>query len=193
MKLHIGVQPIEKVEHINFLGVILDHTITWKNILITFPVKLQKELALLKKVRKYLNSDTLTSLYYSFTWWRHQMETFSALLALCAGNSPVPVNSPHKGQWLGALMFSFIYAWINDWVNNCEAGDLRRQDGHYDVIVMIYQYLTYCNHVWGNTCKTNMNSLVLSQKKIIRIKCRVRPREHTDPLFKDWRSWTVKA
>ena len=34
-------------------------------------------------------------------WWRHQMETFSALLALCAGNSPV--NSPHKGQWRGAL------------------------------------------------------------------------------------------
>ena len=23
-------------------------------------------------------------------WWRHQMETFSALLAFCAGNSPVP-------------------------------------------------------------------------------------------------------
>ena len=64
------------------------------------------------------------------------METFSALLALYAGNSPVPVNSPHKGQWLGALMFSFIY-WINDWVNNREAGDLRRQDGHYDVIVML--------------------------------------------------------
>ena len=65
------------------------------------------------------------------------METFSALLALCAGNSPVPVNSPHKGQWRGALMFSFIYAWINDWVNNREAGDLRRLDGHYDVIVMM--------------------------------------------------------
>ena len=25
-----------------------------------------------------------------YTWWRHQMETFSALLAICAGNSPVP-------------------------------------------------------------------------------------------------------
>ena len=37
------------------------------------------------------------------TWWCHQMETFSALLALCAGNSPVPVNSPHKGQWCGDL------------------------------------------------------------------------------------------
>ena len=47
-----------------------------------------------------------------------------------------PVNFPHKGQWRGALMFSLIYAWINDWVNNREAGDLRYQHGHYDVIVM---------------------------------------------------------
>ena len=68
--------------------------------------------------------------------WRHQMETFSALLALCAGNSPVPVNSPHKGQWRGALMFALICAWINDWVNNREAGDLRRHRGHYDVNVI---------------------------------------------------------
>ena len=69
-------------------------------------------------------------------WWRHQMETFSALLAHCAGNSPVPVNSPHKGQWRGSLMFSLIYAWINDWVNNRWAGNLRRHRGHCDVIVM---------------------------------------------------------
>ena len=48
-----------------------------------------------------------------------------------------PVNSPHKGQWRGALMFSLICAWINTWVNNCEAGDLRRYRAHYDVIVMI--------------------------------------------------------
>ena len=48
-----------------------------------------------------------------------------------------PVNFLHKGQWRGALMFTLIYAWINDWVNNREAGDLRRQHGHYDVIVMI--------------------------------------------------------
>ena len=67
-------------------------------------------------------------------WWRHQMETFSALLALCAGNSPV--NSPHKGQWRGALMFSLICARIKGWVNNREAGDLRRYCAHYDVIVM---------------------------------------------------------
>ena len=29
-----------------------------------------------------------------------------------------PVNSPHKGHWRGALMFSLIYAWINGWVKN---------------------------------------------------------------------------
>ena len=47
-----------------------------------------------------------------------------------------PVNFPHKGQWRGCLLFSLIYARKNDWVNNREAGDLRRQHGHYDVIVM---------------------------------------------------------
>ena len=47
-----------------------------------------------------------------------------------------PVNSPRKGQWRGALMFPLICAWINGWVNNREAGDLRRHRAHYDVIVM---------------------------------------------------------
>ena len=28
------------------------------------------------------------------SWWRHQTETFSALLAICAGNSPVPGEFP---------------------------------------------------------------------------------------------------
>ena len=47
-----------------------------------------------------------------------------------------PVNSPHKGQWRGALMFSLIYAWINCWVNNREADHLRRYRAPYDVTVM---------------------------------------------------------
>ena len=34
----------------------------------------------------------------------------------------------------------FIYAWINGWVNNREAGDLRRYRTHYDVIVMEYVF-----------------------------------------------------
>ena len=72
-----------------------------------------------------------------FTWWRHQVETFSALLALCAENSLVTGEFPHKGQWRGALVLSLICAWINGWVNNREAGDLRHHCAHFDVTVMI--------------------------------------------------------
>ena len=44
-----------------------------------------------------------------------------------------PVNSPYKGQWRGALMFSLICAEINDWVNDGKADDVRRNRVHYDV------------------------------------------------------------
>ena len=67
---------------------------------------------------------------------------------LCAGNSPVPVNSPHKGQWCGALIFSLICVWINGWVNKREAGDLRRHCGHYDVIVMNCLYQAFCTNAY---------------------------------------------
>ena len=77
------------------------------------------------------------------------METFSALLALCAGNSPVPVNSPHKGQWRGALMFTLICARINDWVNNREAGGLRRLLDHYDVSVMHIHDAIWHHNTWA--------------------------------------------
>ena len=50
------------------------------------------------------------------------------------------VNSPHKGQWRGALMFSFICAWINPWVNIGKAGDLRRNHAHFYVIVMLQRF-----------------------------------------------------
>ena len=53
-----------------------------------------------------------------------------------------PVNSPHKGQWRGALIFSLICVWINGWVNNREAGDLRRYRAHYDVSVIILNELS---------------------------------------------------
>ena len=47
-----------------------------------------------------------------------------------------PVNSSHKGQWRGALMFSLMCAWIHGSVNTGEAGDLRRHRAHYGVTVM---------------------------------------------------------
>ena len=47
----------------------------------------------------------LSAFIHRKIWWRHQMETFSALLAICAGNSPVAEEFPHTGQLRGALMF----------------------------------------------------------------------------------------
>ena len=55
--------------------------------------------------------------------WKH----FPRYWPFVRGIHRSPVNSPHKSQWRGALMFSLIYTWIRGWVNNREAGDLRRK------------------------------------------------------------------
>ena len=65
--------------------------------------------------------------------WKH----FPRYWPFVRGIHRSPVNFPHNGQWRGALMFSLICVWLNDWENNREAGDLRRYRTHYDVIVMI--------------------------------------------------------
>ena len=64
--------------------------------------------------------------------WKH----FPCYWPFVRGIHRYPVNSPHKGQWRGALMFSLICVWINGWENNRETGDLRRHRVHYDVTVM---------------------------------------------------------
>ena len=85
-------------------------------------------------------------------WWRHQMETFPRYWPFVREIHRWPVNFPHKGQWRGALMFSLICAWINGWVNNREAGYLRRHHTHYDVTVMslrertVQRVLYWCKH-----------------------------------------------
>ena len=72
-----------------------------------------------------------------YPWWCYQMETFSALLAICVGNSPVTGEFPAQRPVTQCFDdFFFICAWINGWVNNREAGDLRRYGTHYDVIIM---------------------------------------------------------
>ena len=66
--------------------------------------------------------------------WKH----FPRYWPFLRGIHRSPMNSPHKGQWRGALVFTLIYAWINGWVNNREAGGLRRHWAHYDAIVMYH-------------------------------------------------------
>ena len=64
--------------------------------------------------------------------WKH----FPRYWPFVRGIHRSSVNSPHKGQWRGALIFSLICAWINAWVNTREAGDLRGYRALYDITVM---------------------------------------------------------
>ena len=66
----------------------------------------------------------------TFWWWGHnrsrhddviKWKYFSCYWSFVRGIHRSPVNSSHKGQWRGALMFSLICVWINGWVNNHKA------------------------------------------------------------------------
>ena len=65
--------------------------------------------------------------------WKH----FPRYWPFVRGIHRSPVNSPHKGQWRGALMFSLICVCINGWVNNRGDRDLRRYRAHYDFTIML--------------------------------------------------------
>ena len=74
------------------------------------------------------------------TLWRHQMETFSALLALCVGHRWIPHTKASNTE-----LWCFLWSapWINDWVSNREAGNLRRHRVHHDVIVTRRQHCNF--------------------------------------------------
>ena len=93
----------------------------------------------------------------SFTlWWRHQMETFFALLAFVRGIHRWPMDSPHKGKWRVAFTFSLISAWTNPSANNRDAGVLRRHCAWYDVTVMWWIFLC---HYWVQLFSQNMKNM----------------------------------
>ena len=71
-------------------------------------------------------------------WWRHQMETLPRYWPFVRGIHRSPVDSPQKGQWRGALMFSLICARTNGWANNRDAGNLRRPCAYYDVCMLSF-------------------------------------------------------
>ena len=48
----------------------------------------------------------------------------------------------------------------------------------------IYPFLIYCNHIWGNTYKTNLSNLQILQNRVLRIITGSKPRCHVDPLYK---------
>ena len=86
--------------------------------------------------------------------WKH----FLRYWPFVRGIRRLPVNSPHKGQWRGALIFTLISARINGWVNNREAGDFRRHCAHYDVTVMKKHV---CLIHWGRVTQKCVSKLTI--------------------------------
>ena len=76
------------------------------------------------------------------------METLTALLTFSVGNSPVTGEFPAQRPVTRKFMFSLICVWNNSWVNNGDAGAVRRRLTHYDVTVMWRGYAT---------CRTNVD------------------------------------
>ena len=91
------------------------------------------------------------------SWWHHQMETLLRCWPFVRGIHRSPMDSPHEGQWRGALMFSFICAWTNDWTNNRDSGNLRPHCAHYNVTVMSITISQIQMNCWNNHAKTKHN------------------------------------
>ena len=68
----------------------------------------------------------------SYDWYR-MMTSSNVNIFRVTGHLCGEFTGP---QWRGALMFSLICVWINGWVSNREAGDLRRYRAHFDVTAM---------------------------------------------------------
>ena len=126
-------------------------------------------------------------------WWRHQMETFSALLAICAGNSSVTGEFSTQRpvtRSFGVFFDLRLNKWINGWVNNREAGDLRHHRTHYDVFVMLvntmaadalaptlsstrkdFNYLRYLSIVKCQKLCFSMYHVINSRRQVLIVNC----------------------
>ena len=112
---------------------------------------------------------------YTSPWWRNQH--YLCYWTFVREIHRSPVNSPHKGQWRGALMFSLIYTWTKGWVNNLDDGDVRRHCAHCDITAMLNvpvrstaQWLSHVRSCWtgfGQTGDTNMIEIFRHLKMII--------------------------
>ena len=113
--------------------------------------------------------------YVLTSWWRHQMETFSAILALCAGNSPVTGEFPSQRPVTQSsdIFFGLLYAETNGWINNRDAGGLRRHCAHYDATIMLKFHDMFFEISYY--CKTRQSFRILFHGSAPRTATRTRP------------------
>ena len=74
----------------------------------------------------------------NLTWWPHQKETFSALLAICAGNSPVTGDFPAQRPVTRSFDVFFDIRLNKRFIKQSWAWWFETLSRHYDVILMIY-------------------------------------------------------
>ena len=115
INIKIDNQNISETKSSKFLGVYIDNSLNWKKHICYIAGKISRGIGIILKSRKYLNKESLLTLYYCF----------------------------------------------------------------------IYPFLIYCNHVWGNTYKTNLSKLQILQNQVLRIITGSKPRCHVDPLYKN--------
>ena len=70
------------------------------------------------------------------SWWRHQMESFSALLALCARSSLITSEFTSQGPVTRSFHIFFDLRLHQGWVSNRDVSDLRRHRAHYNVTLI---------------------------------------------------------
>ena len=87
--------------------------------------------------------------------WKH----FLHYWPFVRGIHQSPVDSPHKGQWHGALVFSLTSTWTNGLANTQDTGDSKHHRAHYDVIVM-RQLLNFV-HVHAEQISSKYNNVVI--------------------------------
>ena len=103
--------------------------------IICWPKTLKKTCLILKSINTVPVEDRASEItvmaHDDVIKWKH----FPLYWPFVMGIHRSPVDSPHKGQWRGPLIFSLICAWTNSWANNRDAGHLRRHCAQYDVTV----------------------------------------------------------
>ena len=104
------------------------------------------------------------------TWRRLHMETFSALLAICAINLPVTGEFPEQRQVTRSFDIFFDLRLNEGWINNREAGELRCHRAHYDVTVMTsvdkgikVRAIDRSFVIWGPSCHDRAYIFILYQ------------------------------
>ena len=85
-----------------------------------------------KSSQRASNTDRGSVSHDDVIKWKH----FPRYWPFVGGIHRSPVNFPTQRPVTRSFDVSLIRVWINGWVNNGEAGDLRRHRAHYDVTVM---------------------------------------------------------